>query len=87
MSQNKIPICANCKHYEEYESFYAGPWEKERFSRCKRNSFSMASTSIVTGEVTVEEKNLYCSIERRDDWLHSRMLGSCGKKGRFYEPK
>lgn len=70
--------CIDCKHCK--------PHEFPNLSSCER----LVSTRVcpVTGEVTpVRHRWEYCSTHRGDGWFWSRMFGTCGKAGRFFEAK
>lgn len=79
-----IPICANCKYFE-YKSGAVYIEDIERYSRCMRPRAQ--KVHVISGREYAAPKNLWCTMEREDGVIISFLEGSCGKRGRFYEPK
>ena len=40
--------------------------------------------NLVTGDTTVDGGNRRCGAERMEGWLFARLMGKCGKEGRFF---
>jgi hypothetical protein len=76
MSAHKIPACADCKWVDftksHYYSYCEGPHIKFHYD-------------VVSGKSTPLDNS--CNVQRSDGWLSSRMMGQCGKAGRFFQPK
>ena len=71
MLKNELKICKDCKYADPSTYWCDYPIK--------------VKTNLVTGKIKIEEHS--CSYHRGDDWLTCRMLGTCGKEGRFYVKK
>lgn len=69
-------LCIDCIHcrVEEIGSF--------TFHKCVRND----GINLATGQPE-KARYEYCDDERTDGWLSALIFGTCGKRGRFWEPK
>ena len=73
-------LCKDCRRCAPHPLF-----EEEglsfRHAKCiRRHEIDYVSG----GEIDTGD---YCSAERSGGWFDSLILGSCGKRGRYFEPK
>ena len=66
-----MKLCKDCKYGETYDVFF-----------CRR----LERIELCHGEID-RDSWTYARLERRDGPLMSRLKGSCGKEGRFWEAK
>lgn len=69
-------LCIDCMHCRLAKIGDA------EFYKCTRPT----GISLVNGKPDVPRYE-FCSTQRDADWLGARVTGTCGKSGRFWEPK
>ena len=72
-------LCKDCKHY------VGSP--KAEYDRCKKSNMFDADTSLVRGEGANVAVPSFCDIQRKWNWIDARLLGKCGREGRWWEAK
>jgi len=75
-----MKLCKDCKHHRDSDS-------SGQFDRCFAPK-NLRFVNLVTGSKSA--KFSFCEIHRSPPlagWLGSRLSGSCGKAGRWFEPK
>jgi hypothetical protein len=72
-------LCIDCKHHRAQE-VYPSDMCAVALTRKKVN--------LVSGDVAPKSKwSLDCESQREYRWLDAIMLGLCGRRGRWFEPK
>ena len=76
--KEKIKLCKNCRYSSDVER-----WDGEHAQcRCPRQPINY---NYANG--TKNSRWKYCSILREDGWFGSLLMGTCGKRARFYRPR
>ena len=73
-----MKLCKDCKWYRHEE---AGRYRH----RCARNMLGVSAMVLVTGEDGTYPS--WCDLERCYGWFQARVENTCGKEGRWWEPK
>lgn len=83
LNRAKPPLCKDCEHFRHDDELNV-----EEFSKCYRNV--KTTQSLLTGNDLIKRngQELYCDIERKYNWLASR-IGSqnCGRSGRYFKSR
>lgn len=66
-----MKFCKDCKHYIRNQNSF--------YDRCNRKN--------VIDPERINDLTSLCDRQREDSWLMARLEGTCGREGRFYEPK
>ena len=72
-----LPICTNCK------------WVKDagtEFPTCHAPQGADVGARLA-GVVPVKTRWMFCKIQRMDVWLWAIALNTCGRRGRWFQPK
>ena len=81
--------CGQCKHCQlaDFREVKA----QQEFANCHapKNKVLKKVVNAYTGEVTMEMGWIdeYCNSHREDGFFASRQFNSCGRKGKWFEPK
>ena len=67
--------CADCRYFEH---------NGDGFPLCLRN---VKNQENVVGVPLRDRDYEHCRLERKHGWLDARLLGACGKEGRFFSPR
>lgn len=67
-----MKLCKDCTHYMK-----RGEWSN--YDRCNRKNLIDPSVN--------NEMTKLCHIQREDGWLFARFENTCGREGRFFQPK
>lgn len=73
-----LPICTDCRHCR------AG--SVPEFNTCYAPQ-GRTTGNVLAGATGTPARWKYCSTNRDAWWLPSRLLGMCGREGRWFEPK
>lgn len=74
-----MKFCKDCKHSFDLES---------TFPKCKApENFQVKTEYLVSGDRTNCFRWMYCETQRKSGWLEARIDNSCGREGRWFEPR
>ncbi len=75
-------LCKYCTHIRLPSHMDGGPRDALEFSKCGHPK--AMEGNLVDG---VGEPRWYCSTSRTNNWLGALITGTCGKSGRWWEPR
>lgn len=70
-----MKLCIDCRYFED---------NRDGYPICLRN---VKSNSDLVGVPLKGRDYEHCRLERKHGWLDARLLGACGKEGRFFNPR
>lgn len=80
-----MKLCIECKHYRPDTGFYAAA-RQQKYSMCARKI--RLKVDRVSGEaIPADDGRSYCTVQRQAGAIGQLLLGTCGKHGRWWEPK
>lgn len=77
-------ICADCKHHY-LEG--APPWGNPACHAPQNEDTRVRAEDLISRRTEKRYRWSYCTLHREDGWLSARVIKTCGREGRWFEPK
>lgn len=77
-------LCKECKNF--IKASFNDEQNQARFSKCRRTLDPLHASNFVGHQPDGEDMK-FCSMERMHGWLDARIFKTCGREGRYFEPK